>query len=71
MDNVKTWLYFNSDDSDDPEDFAIDFKDFCLHKYVKNPFRFQKMKNSGTTSLLIVFAVIMQKHNKPSNLWYT
>jgi hypothetical protein len=31
--NVKTWLYFNSDASDDPEDFAIeDFKAFCLDK---------------------------------------
>jgi virulence-associated protein VapD len=29
-DNVKTWLYFNSDASDDPSDFAIeDFKAFC------------------------------------------
>jgi hypothetical protein len=27
MDNVDTWLYFNSDDSDDPNDFVIeDFK---------------------------------------------
>jgi hypothetical protein len=24
MDNVKTWLWFNSDDSANPEDFAID-----------------------------------------------
>jgi hypothetical protein len=24
MDNVKTWLYFNSDDSDDPEDYVIE-----------------------------------------------
>jgi hypothetical protein len=31
MDNVKTWLYFNSEGSDDPNDFVIeDFKDFCL-----------------------------------------
>jgi hypothetical protein len=30
LDNVATWLYFNSDASDDPEDFAIeDFKAFC------------------------------------------
>jgi hypothetical protein len=30
LDNVKTWLYFNSDASDDPEDFVIeDFKAFC------------------------------------------
>jgi hypothetical protein len=35
MDNVKTWLYFNSEDSDDPNDFVIeDFKDFCTRKYV-------------------------------------
>jgi hypothetical protein len=34
MDNVKTWLYFNSEDSDDPNDFVIeDFKDFCAQKY--------------------------------------
>jgi hypothetical protein len=34
MDNVKTWLYFNSEDSDDPNDFIIeDFKDFCAQKY--------------------------------------
>jgi hypothetical protein len=31
VDNVKTWLYFNSDASDDPEDFAVeDFRAFCL-----------------------------------------
>jgi len=31
--NVKTWLYFNSDSSDDPNDFVIeDFKDFCLRQ---------------------------------------
>lgn len=30
LDNVKTWLYFNSDASDDPQDFAVeDFKEFC------------------------------------------
>ncbi len=34
LENVKTWLYFNSDDSDDPDDFVIeDFKDYCLKKY--------------------------------------
>ena len=34
MDNVKTWLYFNSEDSDDPNDFVVeDFKDFCKQKY--------------------------------------
>jgi hypothetical protein len=31
MDNVKTWLYFNSDASDDPDDFVIeDFREFCF-----------------------------------------
>jgi hypothetical protein len=31
LSNVKTWLYFNSDASEDPEDFAIeDCKEFCL-----------------------------------------
>ena len=29
MDNVKTWLWFNSDDSSDPHDFAIE--DIKLH----------------------------------------
>jgi hypothetical protein len=30
LDNVKTWLYFNSDASDDPDDFVVeDFKAFC------------------------------------------
>jgi len=34
MDNVKTWLYFNSEGSDDPNDFAIeDFKAFCIQNY--------------------------------------
>jgi len=34
LDNVDTWLYFNSDDSDDPNDFVVeDFKDYCLRKY--------------------------------------
>jgi hypothetical protein len=28
---VKTWLYFNSDASDNPDDFVVeDFKAFCL-----------------------------------------
>jgi hypothetical protein len=37
MDNVKTWLYFNSEDSDDPNDFLVeDFKDFCAQKYVRS-----------------------------------
>ncbi|MDR1183597.1 MAG: hypothetical protein LBK67_02230 [Coriobacteriales bacterium] len=35
MDNVNTWLYFNSEDSDDPEDFVIeDFKEFCRERYL-------------------------------------
>jgi hypothetical protein len=30
LDNVGTWLYFNSDASSDPEDFVIeDVKDYC------------------------------------------
>jgi hypothetical protein len=30
LDNVDTWPYFNSDASDDPEDFAVeDMKDYC------------------------------------------
>ncbi|MDR1184939.1 MAG: hypothetical protein LBK67_09090 [Coriobacteriales bacterium] len=30
LDNVKTWLYFNGDASDNPDDFAVeDFKDYC------------------------------------------
>jgi hypothetical protein len=34
MDNVDTWLYFNSEDSDDPSDFVIeDFKAACLDYY--------------------------------------
>jgi hypothetical protein len=34
MDNVNTWLYFNSDDSSDPDDFAVeDFKEFCSSRY--------------------------------------
>jgi hypothetical protein len=34
MDNVDTWLYFNSDDRDDPEDFEVeDFKEFCQQRY--------------------------------------
>ena len=34
MDNVMTWLYFNSEDSDDPDDFVIeDFKAFCAQNY--------------------------------------
>jgi hypothetical protein len=31
---VKTWLHFNSDDADDPNDFAIeDFKEYNLLQY--------------------------------------
>ena len=34
LENVEAWLYFNSDDSDDPNDFVIeDVKDYCLRKY--------------------------------------
>jgi hypothetical protein len=33
LDNVKTWLYFNSDASDDPDDFVVeDVKEFCLER---------------------------------------
>jgi hypothetical protein len=35
MDNVDIWLYFNSEDSDDPNDFVVeDFKDFCSKRYL-------------------------------------
>jgi hypothetical protein len=35
MDNVDIWLYFNSDDSTDPDDFDIeDFKEFCQQRYL-------------------------------------
>ena len=34
MENVDTWLYFNSEDSEDPNDFVIeDFKETCLKHY--------------------------------------
>ena len=34
MENVDTWLYFNSEDSDDPNDFVVeDFKEFCRTHY--------------------------------------
>jgi hypothetical protein len=34
MDNVATWLYFNSEDSEDPDDYIIeDFKEACLSHY--------------------------------------
>jgi hypothetical protein len=33
MENVDTWLYFNSEDSEDPEDFVVeDFKKTCLER---------------------------------------
>jgi hypothetical protein len=33
VDNVKTWLYYNSDASDEPDDFVIeDFREFCLEQ---------------------------------------
>lgn len=37
MDNVDTWLYFNSEDSNNPEDYiAEDFKEFCQQRYQMN-----------------------------------
>ena len=33
LDNVKTWLWFNSDDSHDPEDFAVE--DLRAHYVVR------------------------------------
>jgi hypothetical protein len=34
MENVDTWLYFNNDDSTDPDDYDVeDFKDFCQRRY--------------------------------------
>jgi hypothetical protein len=34
MDNVDTWLYFNSEDSEDPTDYVVeDFKETCLEYY--------------------------------------
>jgi hypothetical protein len=34
MDNVDSWLYFNSEDSEDPNDYVIeDFKKTCLKYY--------------------------------------
>jgi hypothetical protein len=37
IDNVETWLWFNSDDSPDPEDFAIeDIKEHYLRKARKS-----------------------------------
>jgi hypothetical protein len=33
LDNVKAWLYYNSDASYDPDDFVVeDFKEHCLNK---------------------------------------
>jgi hypothetical protein len=37
MDNIKTWLWFNSDDSLDPEDFTIeDIKDNYAQKMLRS-----------------------------------
>ena len=37
MDNVKTWLWYNSDDSDDPDDFVIeDLKGHYSMKHKKS-----------------------------------
>jgi hypothetical protein len=34
MDNIDTWLYFNSEDSEDPNDYVIeDFKETCREYY--------------------------------------
>jgi hypothetical protein len=34
MDNVDKWLYFNSEDSEDPNDYIVeDFKEACLTHY--------------------------------------
>jgi hypothetical protein len=34
MNNVDTWLYYNSEDSEDPNDFVVeDFKETCLEHY--------------------------------------
>jgi hypothetical protein len=34
MDNVDTWLYYNSEDSENPDDYVIeDFKATCLAYY--------------------------------------
>jgi len=34
MGNVGTWLYFNSEDSEDPDDFVVeDFKELCNAHY--------------------------------------
>lgn len=36
LDNVKTWLYYNSDASYDPNDFVVeDFKEHCLDKLAR------------------------------------
>jgi hypothetical protein len=36
LDNVKTWLYYNSDASYDPDDFVVeDFKEHCLNKLTR------------------------------------
>ncbi|MCL2888978.1 MAG: hypothetical protein FWE65_00980 [Eggerthellaceae bacterium] len=34
MDNVETWLYFNSNNSSNPNDFEVeDFKEYCQQRY--------------------------------------
>ena len=34
INNVKTWLYFNSDASDSLDDYVVeDFKEFCLENF--------------------------------------
>jgi hypothetical protein len=36
LDNVKVWLYYNSDASYDPDDFVVeDFKEHCLRKLAR------------------------------------
>jgi NADH:ubiquinone oxidoreductase subunit len=36
LDNVKTWLYYNSDASYDSEDYVVeDFKEHCLKKLAR------------------------------------
>jgi NADH:ubiquinone oxidoreductase subunit len=36
LDNVKTWLYYNSDASYDPEDYVVeDFKEHCLKRLTR------------------------------------
>lgn len=36
LDNVKTWLYYNSDASYNPDDYVVeDFKEHCLNKLAR------------------------------------